>query len=453
MERKITPIRRKSKHSLDGYAINCSPPNKRDQTIALELFRSSAFLIVNKNLLKAWGPAKTVFLENLIDKYKYWVDRRMIQPDGSFFLTHEDQCKQTGLGEHQVRECKREFINMGVLHTKMKGLPAKEYYRIDFSKLLNIFIEIEENNIPALGFSEDKPYGKSEEKTPGKSEEKTPGKSEEKTPGKSEDIKDNKYKDNKYKDIYFSQPSVKRNISLSDSENETNKFGSSIEENSGSPVKEINIPFLPLAKKLATIIQSNKNINISPLRLASWAADIGKLSRIEGVPPQRIDQALDWYADNIGGQYIPVIESGGSLRNKFIKLEEAMKRAGHSPNQLPTNIPSPKKLIQQEFRSLSNSFEKTCYIPAKALMPDLDKIGKAELAKSLIDRFKVIDQKWDILPPEKKSLSDLGPMTVLQRFIEWLGDQDWITNKDPRIFRNDKIFNSFYSEYVRNIGG
>ncbi|NMA23552.1 MAG: hypothetical protein GX938_08635, partial [Spirochaetales bacterium] len=282
MERKITPIRRKSKHSLDGYAINCSPPNKRDQTIALELFRSSAFLIVNKNLLKAWGPAKTVFLENLIDKYKYWVDRRMIQPDGSFFLTHEDQCKQTGLGEHQVRECKREFINMGVLQTKMKGLPAKEYYRIDFSKLLNIFIEIEENNIieieenniPALGFSEDKPYGKSEDKPYGKSEEKTPG--------KSEDIKDNKYKDNKYKDIYFSQPSVKRNISLSDSENETNKFDSSIERNSGSSIKEINIPFLHLAEKLAGIIQTNKNIKVTPSRLTSWAGEIGKLSRIEG---------------------------------------------------------------------------------------------------------------------------------------------------------------------------
>jgi len=446
MERKITPIRRKSKHSLDGYAINCSPPNKRDQIIALELFRSSAFLIVNKNLLKAWGPAKTVFLENLIDKYKYWVDRRMIQPDGSFFLTHEDQCKQTGLGEHQVRECKRELINMGVLQTKMKGLPAKEYYRIDFSKLLNIFIEIEENNIPALGFSEDKPYGKSEEKTPGKSEEKTPG--------KSEDIKDNKYKDNKYKDIYFSQPSVKRNISLSDSENETNKFGSSIERNSGSSIKEINIPFLHLAEKLAGIIQINKNIKVTPSRLASWAGEIGKLSRIEGVPPQRIDQALDWYAENIGGKYIPVIESGSSLRNKFIKLEEAMKRAGYSPNPTKQRSISPKRIIKQQFGSLSGSFEKSCYLPAKDLIPNLqDKADKAELTKALIDRFKKIDKQWDTLPPEKKSLSDLGPMTVLQRFIEWLGDQDWITNKDPRIFRNDKIFNSFYSEYVRNIGG
>ena len=40
----------------------------------------------------------------------------------------------------------------------------------------------------------------------------------------------------------------------------------------------------------------------------------------------RIKKALRWYKDNIGGQYIPVIESGNSLRMKFSKLEAAMQR-------------------------------------------------------------------------------------------------------------------------------
>ncbi len=436
MKRKMKP------HNMPKM-INCSPPfpaapsKERDQKIALEIFRSSSFLVINKNLLRAWGPSKTIFLENLIDKYRYWKDRGMLQPDGSFFLTHENQCQQTGLGEHQIRECKRELIGMGILKTQMKGIPAKEYYSINFNRLLDIFVQInDEINAPDLRLSK----------------VNTSDFSKDYTPQKPEDIKNNIIKDNK-DNISLSQPSVKKKI-LSESENETNKFGSSIEENSGSPVKEINIPFLHLAGKLAGIIQTNKNIKITPSKLAGWAADIGKLSRIEGVALERIESALDWYADNIGGQYIPVIESGGSLRNKFIKLEDAMKRAGHSPNPTKQRSISPKRIIKQQFGSLSGNFEKSCYLPAKDLIPNLqDKADKAELAKILIDRFKTIDQKWDTLPPEKKSLSDLGPMTVLQRFIEWLGDQDWITNKDPRIFRNDKIFNSFYSEYVRNIGG
>ena len=60
--------------------------------------------------------------------------------------------------------------------------------------------------------------------------------------------------------------------------------------------------------------------------LTSWANEIRKLVEIDGVSIQRVETALDWYEENIGGQYIPVIESGSSLRNKFIKLEDAMRR-------------------------------------------------------------------------------------------------------------------------------
>jgi hypothetical protein len=38
---------------------------------------------------------------------------------------------------------------------------------------------------------------------------------------------------------------------------------------------------------------------------------------------------LDWYEDNRGGQYTPIVESGSSLREKFIRLESAMEREQH----------------------------------------------------------------------------------------------------------------------------
>lgn len=84
--------------------------------------------------------------------------------------------------------------------------------------------------------------------------------------------------------------------------------------------------FLDLANKLYQIIRSKKNINISSKQLQSWSVDIRKLHTINKINPQRISRVLDWYAENIGGQYIPVVESGISLRNKFSKLEDAIKR-------------------------------------------------------------------------------------------------------------------------------
>jgi hypothetical protein len=43
-----------------------------------------------------------------------------------------------------------------------------------------------------------------------------------------------------------------------------------------------------------------------------------------------VQKALDWYEIYKGGEYIPVIESGSSLRDKFVKLENAMERNAHN---------------------------------------------------------------------------------------------------------------------------
>ena len=86
--------------------------------------------------------------------------------------------------------------------------------------------------------------------------------------------------------------------------------------------------FMIFAEKLAEIIQKVKNIQTPTRRLRSWADDFRKLHEQEGVSRGRMKAAMIWYRHNIGGQYVPVIESGASFRSKFLKLESAMERAG-----------------------------------------------------------------------------------------------------------------------------
>ena len=109
---------------------------QHNQKLALELFRSEAFLAVNKNLLKQLGPIKTIFLENLMNRYEYEKDRGLLHEDGSFFLTHEDQCEQTGLSIYQIRECKKVMTDIDILKIKRKGVPSKEYYFLNMIKVL-----------------------------------------------------------------------------------------------------------------------------------------------------------------------------------------------------------------------------------------------------------------------------------------------------------------------------
>jgi hypothetical protein len=94
-------------------------------------------------------------------------------------------------------------------------------------------------------------------------------------------------------------------------------------------IKQRNKKLLPFAKHLANTIKQDKNINTPSNRLDSWANEIRKLNEVEGVDAPRIKKALRWYRKNIGGQYIPVIESGASLREKFLKLERAMEANGY----------------------------------------------------------------------------------------------------------------------------
>jgi len=96
--------------------------------------------------------------------------------------------------------------------------------------------------------------------------------------------------------------------------------------NSKMEGEQDNSRHVPLAERLASIIRSHKRVNVTSRKIASWANEIRKLVEIDGVSIQRIETALDWYEENIGGGYVPVIESGSSLRSKFINLERAMRR-------------------------------------------------------------------------------------------------------------------------------
>lgn len=83
---------------------------------------------------------------------------------------------------------------------------------------------------------------------------------------------------------------------------------------------------MPIARFLHKIISSHKNIKHSTTQIKAWADEIRKLSEMNAVSLDRIKTVLRWYWNNIGGEYIPVVESGHSLRMKFTRLEDAMNR-------------------------------------------------------------------------------------------------------------------------------
>lgn len=412
--------------------------------IALEIFRTDAFLAINKKLIQKVGIIKAAYITNLVDKYKYFRDRGMLTEDGGFFLTYEEQTKQLGLSEHQLRTCKKEFIEAGVLRTEMRCTPRKEFYFIDFGELLSQFI-VDEEDEPIEPIPDDSTNAKNTDESGDQFKQyclKNSSNNAQKIQGillekfkeyclkNSSNIKENLYKENE-----------ERNIKLFDCDTNDEE----------EKMKDKNSRYVPLAEKLAFIIRKNKRINVTPQKIASWANEIRKLVETDGVSIQRVETALDWYEDNIGGQYIPVIESGSSLRSKFIKLEDAMRRAGAVPGQsktISTDTPKdPKKILRRFFRSkdLAHVFYRDCYEPAEVLFEGM--VDGGTLAETLLNLYSQIKEK------QKQHLKgDLvrllpGPMELIARYIDWIRDNTWIT--DIRLDMFD-INHSLFSRFRRD---
>lgn len=115
--------------------------NSINSHLALEIFSSESYLVVNKRLLKKYGPNVSIFISNLIDKYTYFREKDKLKDGDWFFQTHEQIMEQTGLSLHEIRACKTLLKRKEVIETKLKGVPPKEWYRIDLQELINTIQE------------------------------------------------------------------------------------------------------------------------------------------------------------------------------------------------------------------------------------------------------------------------------------------------------------------------
>ena len=273
------------------------------------------------------------------------------------------------------------------------------------------------------------------------------GSDTEENPNPSESHKDGTYRDGTYRDGTYRDRNTALKI-LNKNTKDKNKNVILFSDLKIEDKQDKNSRYVPLAERLASIIRKNKKINVTSQRMASWANEIRKLVETDGVSIQRVETALDWYEENIGGQYVPVIESGFSLRNKFIKLEDAMRRAGVTPGQpktSPTDTPKdPKKVLRRFFRSkdLAHVFYRDCYEPAEALFEGT--VDEGALAETLLHLYSQIKEKQ-----EQHLKGDLvrllpGPMELIARYVDWIRDNSWITNIRLDMFDlNHTLFSKF----------
>jgi len=93
------------------------------------LLSSSAFLVLNKELARQIGLKEAVLLADLISKEEYFIANGMM--DGWFFNTEANIEKDTTLTPYQQRKCIKSLKKNGIIETKRKGVPAKQYFKVN----------------------------------------------------------------------------------------------------------------------------------------------------------------------------------------------------------------------------------------------------------------------------------------------------------------------------------
>ena len=93
------------------------------------LLSSSAFIVLNKELARQVGLKEAILLADLISKEEYFIANGMT--DGWFFNTEANIYKDTTLTAYQQRKCLTTLKKEGLIEVKRKGIPAKQYFKIN----------------------------------------------------------------------------------------------------------------------------------------------------------------------------------------------------------------------------------------------------------------------------------------------------------------------------------
>lgn len=115
----------------------------------VNILSSNAYLIVNKTLCKKLGLTCAVIIGELYAQYSYWEKQDKLTDDGYFYCTRDNLQENTSLSPYEQRKAINKLIEEGILNTKLMGIPAITYYKINEEKLLEILeIKVSKNLTP-----------------------------------------------------------------------------------------------------------------------------------------------------------------------------------------------------------------------------------------------------------------------------------------------------------------
>lgn len=101
----------------------------------------SAFWQVNKYIARYFKNNDTaLLLSDLVGKEEYFSERGELTNDGYFYNTAENIEKDTNISYHKQKSIIKQLKSEGFILTKLKGLPAKQHFKVVPNKIVNFLL-------------------------------------------------------------------------------------------------------------------------------------------------------------------------------------------------------------------------------------------------------------------------------------------------------------------------
>ena len=150
----ITPPHRESASPTSICGVFLLEENMTNELAFICSLGSQNYLPVNRTLMAALGINQAIYLSELCNYYVYFASRGMLDDEGLFYVTHDMIQRRTTLTGKQQRACEAELREKNILAVSRKGMPARNWYKINSSVLAELVMttnvefsaEIEEND-------------------------------------------------------------------------------------------------------------------------------------------------------------------------------------------------------------------------------------------------------------------------------------------------------------------
>lgn len=105
----------------------------------VSMIASNNYIVVNKQLARAFGLEEALMLGELASEMEYWQQRGELK-DGFFYSTIDNVKESTTLSDKRQRSALGTLKDAGIVDVKLAGLPAKRYIRINEKQLAAILL-------------------------------------------------------------------------------------------------------------------------------------------------------------------------------------------------------------------------------------------------------------------------------------------------------------------------